>query len=132
MFARKRLLRDKRGSAALEFALVAPPFIAMLFGVIDFGWAMNCAGRVRHSLTLEAREIGLHPTMSSNELETAVRNGVSGMDNTEITVTIDHQTVNGVTAAIATATYATSVMVPPFGAYPVNFSSSVTVPLPQS
>lgn len=34
----RRALRDRRGSAAVEFALVAPPFLALMFSTFEVGW----------------------------------------------------------------------------------------------
>ena len=37
--ASKRARRDRqRGGAAVEFALIMPLFLAILFGIIDYGW----------------------------------------------------------------------------------------------
>ncbi len=47
-----RWLRDERGAAAVEFALVLPVVLMMLFGIIEFGRAWN----VRQTLTDAARE----------------------------------------------------------------------------
>lgn len=38
MSRRRRPRSASRGSAAIEFALVALPFSLMLFGMIDYGW----------------------------------------------------------------------------------------------
>jgi Flp pilus assembly protein TadG len=36
-----RTFRDERGAAAVEFALVLPLLLALIFGMIDFGRAYN-------------------------------------------------------------------------------------------
>ena len=128
----KRFLTREEGGAAVEFALVAPPFIMLLFGIIQIGWAMNCASTVRHALVMEARALDFNTHMTSSQLQAAVRSDVQGLSDSDVTVTVDHQTVNGVTAAIATATYTASIIVPLLGSYPINFSSTVTVPMPQA
>ena len=127
----KALLRDKRGAAALEFALVAPPFFMLLFGIAQVGWAFNCASTVHHALVMEARAFALNPSMTAGQLQTAVRSDVTGLSDSDVTVTVDHQTINGVKAAIATATYTSSIIIPLLGSYPINFNSNVTVALPQ-
>lgn len=39
--ASARLRRDERGIVAIEFALIAPVLLMMLFGIIDFARALN-------------------------------------------------------------------------------------------
>jgi Flp pilus assembly protein TadG len=34
------LLSDRRGATAVEFALILPPFLLLLFGVVEFGRAL--------------------------------------------------------------------------------------------
>jgi len=44
--------RRERGAAAVEFALVLPLLLIMLFAIIDFGWVLN----QQMSVTAAARE----------------------------------------------------------------------------
>src|SRR5690242_3027793 len=37
----KRLRRDQRGVAVVEFALVVGPLLLIVFGILDFGRALN-------------------------------------------------------------------------------------------
>ena len=34
----RRLRRDQRGNAIVEFALTAPLFLIVVFGILDFSW----------------------------------------------------------------------------------------------
>jgi Flp pilus assembly protein TadG len=36
--ARRRFLKDRRGAAAVEFAIVAPVFLALMFSTFEVGW----------------------------------------------------------------------------------------------
>ncbi len=49
----RRFRRNRRGSAALEFALVAPVFFALLFAILETG-IMFLAGQVLETATQEA------------------------------------------------------------------------------
>jgi Flp pilus assembly protein TadG len=52
----RRLRRDRKGSAAIEFALVAPVFFALLFAIIETG-IMFLAGQVLETVTQESARI---------------------------------------------------------------------------
>lgn len=49
---RARLRRDERGAAALEFALILPVFLLIIYGALSFGLAMS----VQSSLNQAAAE----------------------------------------------------------------------------
>ena len=51
----KRLVREQQGAAALEFALIAPLFFILFFGVLDFGLAMYAKGLITHASQEGAR-----------------------------------------------------------------------------
>jgi len=51
----KSLVRQQQGAAALEFALVAPLFLILFFGVLDFGLAMYAKGLITHASQEGAR-----------------------------------------------------------------------------
>lgn len=122
---------NEKGGAAIEFALVAPPFVIMLFGIFQLGWAMNSASLVHDALVTQARSLAFNANMTSDQLQSAVRAQVAGLTDSNVTVTVDHQAINGVNSAVATATYAAAIAVPLLGSYPVNFNSTVTVPMSQ-
>ena len=48
----RRCLHEKRGASLVEFALVVPLLVALLLGIIEFGWLFNA----QITLTSLARE----------------------------------------------------------------------------
>jgi Flp pilus assembly protein TadG len=52
----RRLRRDRKGSAAIEFALVAPVFIALLFAILETG-IMFLAGQVLETVAQDSARI---------------------------------------------------------------------------
>jgi len=48
----RRLGKKRRGTVAVEMAVVSPVLFAILFGIIEFGWLFT----VRHTLVNAARE----------------------------------------------------------------------------
>ena len=126
----RRLCTDRRGATALEFALVAPAFIALMFGTIEFGWALHCASSVRYALERSGRELSLNANLTADQLQTAVRAQLTGIADNNVTVTLNRQTINGWRFAVATAVYNATISVPLAGDYPITFHSSFTTPTP--
>ena len=54
-FRYPRLISGEQGAAALEFALVAPLFLLLWFGIMDFGLAMYAKGLITHASQEGAR-----------------------------------------------------------------------------
>lgn len=62
---RRRPERDQRGAAAVEFALVVLPFLTLVFGAIDFGYAVNNDVMVNNAAREGAREGSLDPDVTA-------------------------------------------------------------------
>lgn len=73
-----RLLRDEQGSVAIEFAFVAAVFLAILFGIMSYGF--HFATRIALSYAVaeggRAAVIGLDDTQRSEYAESAIREAV--------------------------------------------------------
>lgn len=87
----KRRHRDQSGAAALEFALIVPMLVMVVFGVVDFGWAMNRDTLVNNAAREGAREGSLNPVQA--DIVSAVRQSLSsveavGTTPSRITVTV--------------------------------------------
>lgn len=109
MFKRLRQRGDERGANLVEFALVAPLLFALLFGMIEFGWAFAQNLDVKHT----AREAGRLAAVDSTtaEIEARVCNndllnsalvqtitrtgGDDAGETAELTVSADLQQITG-------------------------------------
>ena len=56
--------RDRSGGAGLEFALIAPFLIVLLFGIFVLGWSMNSVSSVRYTLETSFRSLQLQNTLT--------------------------------------------------------------------
>lgn len=79
MFNRKRR-RGERGVAAVEFALVVPLLLVVLFGIIDFGFAINRYAIVNNAAREGVREASLGATEA--EINAAVNHGMADLGGT--------------------------------------------------
>jgi Flp pilus assembly protein TadG len=74
-----------RGAAAVEFALLLPMLLLLVFGIIDFGRALNA----QITLTQAAREGARLASLgqSSANVSTATTNAATGLKPVTVTVT---------------------------------------------
>lgn len=131
MFVKSKSLECDRASAAVEFALVTPAFLVMIFGVFWMGWVAFCSHSVHHALDLSARALQLKPTSTQDDLLALMRKSVSiGTDAQNITISLKFDPVSsGTQLAHVTAAFPLSVVIPLYGVYSTNYSTSVTVPV---
>ncbi|MFW2382211.1 MAG: TadE/TadG family type IV pilus assembly protein [Acidimicrobiales bacterium] len=63
---------DQRGAAMVEFALIAPILLGLLFGIIEFGWTFSQVLDTRHGAREGARLVAVnyHPTGSTGTTQT--------------------------------------------------------------
>lgn len=86
--------RPRRGVSSIEFALVAPVFFLVVFGLIENGRMLM----LQHALTNAAREgcrtAGLASSVNASDVETAVRDhlkptlGNTASDTSKVRVTV--------------------------------------------
>ncbi|WP_352698251.1 TadE/TadG family type IV pilus assembly protein [Mesorhizobium sp. M0152] len=122
--------RDHSGGAGLEFALIAPFLIMLLFGIFAFGWAMHSESTVRYTLETSSRSLQLHNTLTQADIQSIATQKLQalGLQDVNVTIAIDPAS-GGFRMAHLTATYALVVNFPYFSALPINYATTVAVPL---
>lgn len=102
-----RLLRDRSGQAAVEFALIAPAFFLIMFGVMDFGRAMWINSTIEHAAAEGARYAAIRgqgkPTVATvSDVTTFVQNRAPGLNTNllAVNVTWDPNNVEGGTVTV--------------------------------
>ena len=66
-------LRRDRGATAVEFALVFPLLLIMLFAIIDFGWVLNQQMSVTAAAREGARYFAIHNTDTGAQADAEAR-----------------------------------------------------------
>jgi len=118
------------GGAAIEFALIVPFLIMLLFGIFAFGWSMNNVSSVRYALEASARSLQLNNTLTQSDIQAVATQKLQalGLQNVNVTITTDPAS-GGFRMAHVNASYAFVISFPYFSDYPINYTTSVTVPL---
>lgn len=63
-----QLLRDRRGSAAIEFAIAAPVLVLFMWGFFQFGMLFEANAGMQHALGEGARYATLYDASTSNHI----------------------------------------------------------------
>ena len=75
-------VKNKKGSSAVEFALVLPVFLLIFFGIIEYGWVMTQEIVLSHAVAAGARAAIKMPNETSDEdLATTARNAAAAAFN---------------------------------------------------
>jgi Flp pilus assembly protein TadG len=129
MRAWKRFSKAEGGAAALEFALVCPVFLAMLFGTIQMGLAFYFAGSVQHALERTARLTMVEQDMSSGQVQTAFSNELAAFTDQDITINYTVDDSGDVPIAQFTAAYVHEFIIPFVPIFSITFDVETRVPL---
>ncbi len=82
--------KSEGGTAALEFALILPLFLILIFGVVEFGLILYYKGLITHSSREGARWGALYtaPRRTNAEVQTYVGNFLNSVNLTGATITV--------------------------------------------
>jgi len=97
-----RRWRD-RGAAAVEFAIIVPALVILIFGSIEFGLAVNARTMVVNAAREGVRVASLEGSTAPGpaDIQTATQNAVSGLPGTP-TITVTCVSKTGGTCTIGT------------------------------
>lgn len=103
-----RMIRDTRGSIAVEFALLGPLMIALMLGVIQIGWGMQSYNSVRQLTAETARYAMVEYQKESDPSRNAIQTYAEGiadnapylLDEDNLTVTVSQPGTQRVAGAI--------------------------------
>jgi len=89
LFLRLRSLRaNQRGAAAIEFAIIAPVFFALLLSAVDVGRYMWTLNTMQYAID-EAVRAGAVQELTDNQIEDRVIEALLPVSSTPITVSVD-------------------------------------------
>lgn len=108
--ASARLCRDTRGAVAVEFALLAIPFLALLFALVETALVFWAGQVLQTAVTDTARDIytgsfqlanvASSPAITKDNLKTAICGRVAAMFNCTSQLTIDVQSYTNFPATL--------------------------------
>jgi Flp pilus assembly protein TadG len=119
--------RDRdRGATAVEFALLLPMLLLLIFGIIDFGRALNA----QITLTQAARTGARLAALGQPNVVSATQAAATGLSPVSVAVTACPANATQTTAAVVTATYSFHFVTPVgavAGLFGGGFGSPITL-----
>lgn len=112
--------RDQDGATAVEFAIIAPVFFALIFSMIETGWIMTKASLLDHAVNQTARMIYTGQAPDQGTLEQLICDEASVFSNCRENITVELTIVGDFTAlpdTAATCTDANSTAIAPVTTY---------------
>ncbi|MCB1492525.1 MAG: pilus assembly protein [Rhodobiaceae bacterium] len=101
----RRIVRDKRGTTTLEFAMVIPVFLLFLFGVVEFGRGLEMYNEMASAASSVSRIAMLDDSVSNASLETTIRNRLAGFTEADLQVGFSTETVSGIPYRVINISY---------------------------
>ncbi len=125
------LAKNRRGATAVEFALIAPIFLIMAFGVFEMGRAMWIKSSLQFAVEEAARYAMVNTSATTTTISTyaQTRYTNAGLSSTGVTFAATQDTTGGINyvSITGTTTFAVQVPIVPFPS--ITLSAKSRVPL---
>jgi Flp pilus assembly protein TadG len=127
-----RLLRNERGSTAIEFAVALPVLVAMIIGVLQFGLVLNANGAMRNAMGEGLRLAKVDSSATTTDVLNRTRNTLVGVDHNGIqSLTFTRGTSNNVETGTMTMTIQLSPIIPFAAIPPIVLTQTKKIYLPE-
>jgi Flp pilus assembly protein TadG len=121
----KKLIKNNKGASVVEFALILPILVMMIFGIFQFGIAYNNWIALTHA----AREGARLAAVGQYE-ESRVRESAPSVQIESITV-IGQEGNIGDPVTVTVTGFVLNLEIPLAGSWPIQLSSTATMRLEQ-
>lgn len=127
----QRTLNDRRGASAVEFALICPVMIMMLFGVLETGRVLHTKSSLQRGVEIAARYTMVNQTATASELQTVAFGDYAptGDGGTKPSIKIAQVTLSGVDFMVISATLDHTMSIPLLSSRKIGLSAESRVPL---
>ena len=127
------LWRDCGGVSAIEFGLVAPTLVILLYSIVEIGWALFCYNSLSHAVYEASRYAIVHGSDSSSPannaaITTEVENAATWLAPSAISVTTSWTPDNSPGSEVTVvATYQFEPIIDVIGLGPFEMQGSMSM-----
>jgi Flp pilus assembly protein TadG len=118
------------GASAVEFALILPLFILLLFGIVELSRMMFVSSSVQYSVDRAARFAAIDADVSDADIENEINHLLAISNSPSVDISISRIMVGATTIARVSAHYDHLVSGPFIPAFTVGWDFETNVPLP--
>ena len=112
MKAARRLICDRTGAAAVEFALVGLPMILLLLGLVEFGRGLHIRNAIDAAADRAQRAIMVDPSEDLDSLKSLIIADFLAGQPEDLTVTHDFYAAAGVDYRVVRLQYDMQLLLP--------------------
>lgn len=100
------------GVTAIEFAFVAPPFLLLIFGAVEYGRVLDLENQVRRVADVGARALLINQNATTVDLKASMQPVLRVKDPSLLNVTLQAETIDGVQYSTLEVTYPFTALMP--------------------
>lgn len=108
----RRFLAGTRGATAVEFALVALPFVILMLGLIEFGRALHIRNGLDNAADRAQRQIIIDAAATSTSLTTSARATFLAGDPDKLQVILSEGTSGSTNYRTVKLSYTMTLLIP--------------------
>lgn len=127
-----RFPRARRGSTAVEFAIIAPVLVTFILGILMLGIAYHNAATIQWSLERSIRMAMIDEDVTLEEIEAAMADDLARAGSPDIALSYTLEESGAVKLAVITADYEVPLNIPLLPALSLHYSVEDVVPVPVS
>lgn len=124
----KRFRRDDEGVMAVEFAMILPVFLMMLFGTLEIGNVLYAKSTLQQGIETAGRYAMVHIDATSGEIEAEALSRITELGPLSPTFTVVQSVEAGISYSTISVAAEYSVITPFFTGRTIDLTSSMKVP----
>ncbi len=129
---RHRIIKNEKGASAVEFALILPILVILVFGIVQFGIAYNNYIALTHAAREGARlaAVNMDEILGIEEFENRIKESAPSVSIESITLSGQDGNI-GDSVAVTVTGEVLNIEIPLAGSWPVQLTSTATLRLEQ-
>ena len=129
---RHRIIKSEKGASAVEFAIILPILVMLIFGIVQFGIAYNNYIALTHAAREGARlaAVNMDEILGIEEFENRIKESAPSVSIESITLSGQDGNI-GDSVAVTVTGEVLNIEIPLVGSWPVQLTSTATLRIEQ-